>query len=304
MKYWLLTWNPKKWKWDTFAPDKAKTATGQLVEEKWACVNSSAAPGDMVFLARTGDELRGIIAKGRIVGPPFDARHYDDARAANGDTAQFVPIVFDDIRDPNTDSFLPTFQLKTEVDSNQAWTPQSSGISISDATGERLLERWNALPRPSGQSDFERGSRSMLKIETPGKVEPPSDFFGDLGSKLNRFMEIYAEKKARPFGTDEELWGLMQDVERAITSSEGMRQYSHLKVDWSVGNGNWARVPWIAIMDSRITTTTQKGTYIAFLFREDLSGVYLCLTQGVTEMKRTHGSAAGLELRKHPVKTA
>lgn len=52
----------------------------------------------------------------------------------------------------------------------------------------------------------------------------------------------------------------------------------------SVGQGNWATVPWVAIMDKRITTTTQNGTYIVFLFSEDGSTLYLTLNQGCTDL--------------------
>ena len=48
--------------------------------------------------------------------------------------------------------------------------------------------------------------------------------------------------------------------------------------------------------DTRVTDTTQRGIYGVFLFREDMSGVYLTLNQGVTEPKKTHGAAAGLQL--------
>src|SRR5207253_5120914 len=41
-------------------------------------------------------------------------------------------------------------------------------------------------------------------------------------------------------------------------------------------------VPWIAFLDTRETTTAQKGVYCVYLFREDMSGVYVTLNQGVT----------------------
>ncbi len=59
--------------------------------------------------------------------------------------------------------------------------------------------------------------------------------------------------------------------------------HGNFKVQGSVGQGNWAKIPWIAIMDTRITTSTQLGEYIVYLFSEDMSSVYLTLAQGVTE---------------------
>ncbi|WP_088549171.1 MrcB family domain-containing protein [Paenibacillus aquistagni] len=54
------------------------------------------------------------------------------------------------------------------------------------------------------------------------------------------------------------------------------------KIQGSVGQGNWANIPWIAVMDKRITDTTQHGEYIVYLFSEDMKSVYLTLNQGVT----------------------
>ncbi len=53
-------------------------------------------------------------------------------------------------------------------------------------------------------------------------------------------------------------------------------------VKGSIGNGNFADVPWIAIMDRDITSSTTKGVYIVFLFSSDGKRVYLSFNQGVT----------------------
>jgi len=50
-----------------------------------------------------------------------------------------------------------------------------------------------------------------------------------------------------------------------------------LRVEGSPGAGNWASVPWVALLDPTITVSTQNGVYPVFLFREDMSGVYLSL---------------------------
>ena len=40
----------------------------------------------------------------------------------------------------------------------------------------------------------------------------------------------------------------------------------------SYGKGRWTAVPWIAVFDSRITTSAQKGVYIVYLLNKDTSG--------------------------------
>lgn len=65
------------------------------------------------------------------------------------------------------------------------------------------------------------------------------------------------------------------------------------KIQGSVGQGNWANVPWIAVMDKRLTDTTQHGEYIVYLFSEDMKSVYLTLNQGVTVPKDELGKKEG-----------
>jgi 5-methylcytosine-specific restriction enzyme MrcB-like protein len=48
-------------------------------------------------------------------------------------------------------------------------------------------------------------------------------------------------------------------------------------LEGSAGKGQWAEVPWTAVFDRLITNTARQGFYIVYLFRSDLSGVYLSL---------------------------
>ncbi|GAB3434327.1 MrcB family domain-containing protein [Actinophytocola sediminis] len=45
-------------------------------------------------------------------------------------------------------------------------------------------------------------------------------------------------------------------------------------------------VPWIAVLDPDVTTTAQEGLYIVYLYRADLSRVYLSMNQGATQHKK------------------
>lgn len=61
-------------------------------------------------------------------------------------------------------------------------------------------------------------------------------------------------------------------------------------IEGSAGQGEWARSPWIAILDPLVSDSAQRGYYAVYLFREDLTGVYLSLNQGVTDIRRIYGS--------------
>lgn len=58
--------------------------------------------------------------------------------------------------------------------------------------------------------------------------------------------------------------------------------HSEKIVKGSVGQGNWAEVPWLAIMNESVTSSATQGYYIVYLFASDGSGVYLSLNQGYT----------------------
>ncbi|MED1666089.1 MrcB family domain-containing protein [Brevibacillus laterosporus] len=60
------------------------------------------------------------------------------------------------------------------------------------------------------------------------------------------------------------------------------------KVKGSVGAGRWTETPWISVFDKEITETAQKGFYIVYLFKKDMSGVYLSLNQGTTYIDRKY----------------
>ncbi len=58
----------------------------------------------------------------------------------------------------------------------------------------------------------------------------------------------------------------------------------------SIGQGNWANIPWVALMNRKSTTSIQSGVYIVYLFSNDMRRLYLTLIQGVTELKNELGT--------------
>ncbi|WP_242220362.1 MrcB family domain-containing protein [Bacillus cereus group sp. BfR-BA-01380] len=75
--------------------------------------------------------------------------------------------------------------------------------------------------------------------------------------------------------------------------------YNQYIVTGSVGQGNWAAVPWLAIMNKDITTSTQRGYYIVYLFSEDMKRLYLTMAQGVTETSKEEMEKIKSEIRQH-----
>ena len=118
---------------------------------------------------------------------------------------------------------------------------------------------------------------------------------------LEAILEGYGRARAsEPFGSAHPIWNVFKSLETALDVSDPVRSRSSLKISWSAGQGNWAKVPWISIFDPRETSSTQGGVYVVFLFRQDMSGSYLTLNQGVTKPRQQLGGRAGREwLRNH-----
>lgn len=106
---------------------------------------------------------------------------------------------------------------------------------------------------------------------------------------LERYPILRSSTK---FGGNAEAKELFQAARRTIQSWLPSDSATQLEVVASYGKGNWAAVPWISVLDRRETRTTQEGTYIVFLFREDGKGVVLKLGQGVTRAESEFGSRA------------
>lgn len=62
----------------------------------------------------------------------------------------------------------------------------------------------------------------------------------------------------------------------------------------SAGKGNWAAVPWIAFLNPIVTNTTTRGYFVAYLFKEDMSGFYLTLLLGFDDMREKESVPMGM----------
>jgi hypothetical protein len=106
---------------------------------------------------------------------------------------------------------------------------------------------------------------------------------------FDNVLSNYLRARRKPFGRDPALWKIFEELCKHLDNYVSNRLT--LKIKWSVGKGGWARVPWIAIPDERETKSTRHGTYPVYLFREDLSGVYIALNQGIGFLKNEQGLA-------------
>ena len=81
----------------------------------------------------------------------------------------------------------------------------------------------------------------------------------------------------------------MSDVKGRLEQFPAVQSRPDLLINISVGQGNWAAVPWIALLNTKITRSTQEGVYVVFLIATELDRIFLTLNQGTTNLVRDLG---------------
>lgn len=147
---------------------------------------------------------------------------------------------------------------------------------------------------PLKHDDLSGGEQVLEKARALGfavvRVDGGAD---ELGLALARFMTMLVEARDQSFS---HAHAAVDAVKRCAELIEDLlpESLSGAKVRPSVGQGNWASVPWIAVLHPGETTTTQRGVYPVLLFHEDLQSVEVTIAQGVTELNKGLGRRAAV----------
>ena len=80
---------------------------------------------------------------------------------------------------------------------------------------------------------------------------------------------------------------LIKDIPKTIKNF--LNRDEDLMVQGSMGRGNKTDYPWVSILNKDITRSTQEGLYVVYLFRSDMKGFYLTLSQGITNFEKKYG---------------
>lgn len=153
MATYLLTWNPKKWNWDTLDDDLDTYRTEGLWVTSWSCGNRKAiSPDDRVFLIKQGPQKpRGIFASGYVTRGPSAGRHFTNRQKQ----ATYVDVEFDVLLDPRVD-VLPRERLDQPPFGAVNWGTQSGGIVIASEVASRLEDIWDEHVRTLGLNPIAR----------------------------------------------------------------------------------------------------------------------------------------------------
>lgn len=122
----------------------------------------------------------------------------------------------------------------------------------------------------------------------------------DLSTFLERILAGYQNERANStLYAGNVFWSLFKEAATSVAALPAVSQHRDVIVKWSMGQGVWAKVPWLALLDARETRFTNDGVYLIYLFRMDMSGVYLTFNQGVSRIRsRLGGREARLQMRR------
>lgn len=93
-----------------------------------------------------------------------------------------------------------------------------------------------------------------------------------LNTAINLFLEEYPKAIEQRFAGHPVADFIRNDAPSTI--KEVLASNERYVVHGSPGQGNWAKVPWLAIYDRFVTESAQDGFYLVYLVKEDFSGVF------------------------------
>lgn len=95
-------------------------------------------------------------------------------------------------------------------------------------------------------SQFSGGSETNEFLKSLGfEIVPRGP--STLGELLEKILQDYpAARTSGKFGKDHELWSVFSNLEKALSETKSVRALPTLRIKWSVEQGNWAKVPWMA----------------------------------------------------------
>jgi len=109
----------------------------------------------------------------------------------------------------------------------------------------------------------------------------------ELSKQIQQFAANFLGETALPYRATDNAKLLTHTI--PIMIREQTQLGEEYKIYGSVGNGNWSEIPWFAVLDKSITTSTTTGYYIVALFDKDMQHLNLGLAVGWSQFENEYG---------------
>jgi 5-methylcytosine-specific restriction protein A len=116
-----------------------------------------------------------------------------------------------------------------------------------------------------------------------------------IADSLKEFARAYPGLKTAAFSHNNITRLITETIPDEIVATLNLSDEEYL-VRGSVGQGQWAEIPWIAIMHRGVTKSTQSGFYNVILLTKNLDRAYISTGLGWTQFAERYGNKQGKEM--------
>lgn len=129
------------------------------------------------------------------------------------------------------------------------------------------------------------------------KIDPQKQVNGKMQEMINKILNEYVACKKQTFAGHSMGSFFRNEIPSGIYNT-GIVDSKDYLITGSVGQGNWATVPWVCIFDRAITTSATKGVYIVYLLAKDGNTLYLTFNQGCTKIREKNSKKDTIKIMR------
>lgn len=172
-------------------------------------------------------------------------------------------------------------------------------VFIRDYAVKGLSKAGNAITgKSTNANDFWKESK-LPEGYSVSAVEAADD--GAIRNMVSRILEEYIVAKEEPQKGHPLGEYFRNEIPDEIYETGIVDEEKYL-VKGSVGNGNWAAVPWVCVFDRNITNSATKGVYIVYLLAKDCQTLYLTFNQGCTDIRSNNSKKETIRIMRENAK--
>ena len=136
------------------------------ISSTWICDQAEPRVDDQVFVVRTAQNPKGIIATGTVTQEPYEGPHFDIEQAVRGVKSHYIDVDLDELRAGEQDIIVNLADLEKQ-ESRQQWNLEFEMIEIANKPARTLRRLWKELP-PKPISPPAPSCQNLILYGPPG----------------------------------------------------------------------------------------------------------------------------------------
>lgn len=127
----------------------------------------------------------------------------------------------------------------------------------------------------------------IFSVNDSSRATSQADKPSHLKEMVEKILNEYAVEKNHAF-KDNQLGIYVRNDATSIIREAASLSKDQYVITGSVGQGQWAMVPWLGVFNKKITESATKGVYIVYLLNKEGDTLYLTFNQGCTEIRNNN----------------